>query len=1002
MHEMTLYTNGGFMRTDAAPLGWGWTLRAGVGLVGLALALTTSNSALRAQAGSVGQWATLPYLMPINPVHSALMNNGKVLIVSGSGNVAAETNFRYAVLDLQSERVDITPSQPWDMFCNGMVILSDGRVFVNGGNLQYDPFHGQPKNAAFDPATGVFTDLQNMAHGRWYPTVTTLGDGRVMTFSGLDENGSTNATVEIYKPGTGWSPQYGAGWTPPLYPRMHLLPDGKVLYSGSGTGSRVFDPAAVPNPAWIGGVVATTNYSGTRTYGTSVLLPLRPSDTYKGKVMIFGGGNPATATTETLDTSAPTPWHWTSGPSMSQPRIEMNATILPNGKILATGGSLNDEQVASASLNADLYDPVAGTFSPAGANAYARLYHSNALLLPDATVLLLGGNPARGTYEQHMEIYSPAYLFDGSGNPAGRPGITGVSPAAFSYGNTFQIQTPNAADIAQVVLVRPGAPTHAFDMEQRLVELTFTTGAGVLTATAPPNGNIAPPGYYMVFLLNSSGVPSVATFVRVSTGPPNQAPTASIDTPAANVTINPGDTVSFSGSGTDPEGPIASYAWTFPGGSPASSTSAAPGSVTYSTPGTYTATFKVTDNGGLTSPTQTRTITVADFSVSATPASVPVVAGSNADYTATVTPGSGFTGTVAFSVTGLPSGATATFTPTSVVASGSAGLSVSTSGSTPAGTYSLTVRGTSGGFTRTAGVSLVVTAPVNQAPIATIDSPGSNVTINPGATVSFSGSGIDPDGTITSYAWTFPGGSPASSTVAAPGNVTYSTPGAYTATFKVTDNGGASSPTQTRTITVADFSLSASPASGSTVPGGSAGYTATVTPGSGFTGTVTFSVTGLPSGASASFSPPSVVASGSTTVTVATSASTPAGTYPLTIRGTSAGITRTAGVTLVVTPVGDFTISVSPTSKTVNNGSNATYTVTISPVSGFNGTVSLATGVLPKFVGTTFSPSSISQGGTSVLTVSTKKQTKTGAATISVTGTSGTLVHTFNITLVVQ
>jgi hypothetical protein len=95
-----------------------------------------------------------------------------------------------------------------------------------------------------------------MAHGRWYPTVTTLGDGRVMTFSGLDENGSTNATVEIYKPGTGWSPQYAAGWTPPLYPRMHLLPDGKVLYSGSGTGSRVFDPAAVPTPAWIPGVVA--------------------------------------------------------------------------------------------------------------------------------------------------------------------------------------------------------------------------------------------------------------------------------------------------------------------------------------------------------------------------------------------------------------------------------------------------------------------------------------------------------------------------------------------------------------------------------------------------------------------------------------------------------------------------------------------------------------------------------------------------------------------------
>ena len=295
-----------------------------------------------------------------------------------------------------------------------------------------------------------------------------------------------------------------------------------------------------------------------------------------------------------------------------------------------------------------------------------------------------------------------------------------------------------------------------------------------------------------------------------------------------------------------------------------------------------------------------------------------------------------------------------------------------------------------------------MTAPVNQPPTATIASPASNVTINPGDSVSFSGSASDSDGFLTAYAWTFPGGLPASSNVAAPGNVTYSTPGTYTATFKVTDDGGASSPSQTRTITVADFSLSASPASRSVVQSGSAVYTATVTPGSGFTGTVTFSVTGLPSGASATFSPPSVVASGSTAVTVSTSASTPAGTYPLTIRGTSAGITRTAGVTLVVTPAGEFTISVSPTSRTVNNGSNATYTVTISPVSGFNGTVSLSTGALPKFVGTSFSPSSISQGGTSVLTVSTKKQTKTGAATITVTGTSGTLVHTFNITLVVQ
>ena len=133
----------------------------------------------------------------------------------------------------------------WDMFCNGMVLLPDGRAFIDGGTIQngYDPFRGSSKTSIFDPATNTFTDAQNMAHGRWYPTVTTLGDGRVMTFSGLDENGNTNRAVEIYTVGSGWSQEYVANWTPPLYPWMHLLPNGKVFYSGPGATSALFDPS---------------------------------------------------------------------------------------------------------------------------------------------------------------------------------------------------------------------------------------------------------------------------------------------------------------------------------------------------------------------------------------------------------------------------------------------------------------------------------------------------------------------------------------------------------------------------------------------------------------------------------------------------------------------------------------------------------------------------------------------------------------------------------------
>ena len=435
------------------------------------------SPAALAQANVQGQWVTLNTQMPINPVHIALMHNGKVLVVSGSGNLPSDTTYLAAVWDPTTDTVTTQPV-PFDMFCNGMVVLPDGRPFIMSGTLQYDPFQGDPRTAAYDPSTGNFVQLQSMAHGRWYPTATTLSDGSVMVFSGLDENSATNTTVEIYKVGSGWSQPIGAGWTPPLYPRMHLLPNGNVFYSGSTTSSAIFNPVT---QNWTTGV-ANTNFSGTRTYGTSVLLPLTSANNYDPRIMIMGGGNPATNTTEIIDFGASNP-KWVNGPPMSQPRIEMDAVILPNGKVLAVNGSPNDE--VGASLNADLYDPIANTFSSAGANAYARLYHSGALLLPDATVLVLGGNPARGTYEPRMEIYSPAYLFNSDGSLATRPTITNVTPGVIGYGGSFQIQTPNAANISSAVLVRPGSPTHAFDMDQRLVGLSFTVGNGVLNATAP-------------------------------------------------------------------------------------------------------------------------------------------------------------------------------------------------------------------------------------------------------------------------------------------------------------------------------------------------------------------------------------------------------------------------------------------------------------------------------------------------------------------------------------
>jgi hypothetical protein len=199
---------------------------------------------------------------------------------------------------------------------------------------------------------------------------------------------------------------------------------------------------------------------------------------------------------------------------MVSPRIQLNATILPNGKVLVSGGSTEDEKPGTAVLRAELYDPAANTLAPAGSMEFARLYHSNTLLLPDATVLAVGGNPERTVYEPHIEVYSPPYLFNANGTPAARPVIAGIA-GNVTYGGAFTVRTAYASAIRSVVLIRAGAVTHAFDMEQRLVGLTYTASGDALNVRGPANGNIAPPGWYLLFIVNGSGVPSVGQFVHL-------------------------------------------------------------------------------------------------------------------------------------------------------------------------------------------------------------------------------------------------------------------------------------------------------------------------------------------------------------------------------------------------------------------------------------------------------------------------------------------------------
>ena len=230
-----------------------------------------------------------------------------------------------------------------------------------------------------------------------------------------------------------------------------------------------------------------------------------------GKILYVGGG-PPTNTAEIIDLNQPSPsWAYTG--SMAFARRQMNATLLPTGQVLATGGTsaggFNDP--SGAVHAAELWDPATGTWTTMASNAVTRIYHSTTLLLPDARVLHTGsGDGAGAADELNYEIYSPPYLFKGA-----RPTITGATPAVVGYGQSLNVATPDGASITKVTFIRFGSVTHAFDAGQLLVPLAFSQVGGGLSVLLPASATIAPPGPYMLFLVNSNGVPSVSRIMRL-------------------------------------------------------------------------------------------------------------------------------------------------------------------------------------------------------------------------------------------------------------------------------------------------------------------------------------------------------------------------------------------------------------------------------------------------------------------------------------------------------
>ncbi|NKI45397.1 kelch motif-containing protein [Streptomyces physcomitrii] len=390
--------------------------------------------------------------------------------------------------------------------------------------LAKQDFQGIKAAYEFDPRAERYIKVDPMRKARWYPTLVGLKDGKVLAVSGLDDVGMIDpGDNEIYDPKTRkWSK--GPFRYFPTYPALFLTKGGKLFYPASNAGYGPADKGREPG-LWdlekntFAKVPGLSDKDQTET-SSSLLLPPAQDQ----KVMILGGGGvgeseKSTARTAVIDLRKKNP-AFADGPALPQGTRYLNSVIMPDDTVFTTNGSEDYRGRSASNIHkAQFYDPKKNAFTPAADPEVGRNYHSEALLLPDGRIATFGSDPLfddqkntkLGHFEQRMEIYTPPALH----RAGDRRPVLGSGPRRVARGEHASFETADSRRIARARLMRPSAVTHTTDVEQRSLALDLERGADKVTVTVPQDRALVPPGWYMLFVTDKEGTPSVAKWVEV-------------------------------------------------------------------------------------------------------------------------------------------------------------------------------------------------------------------------------------------------------------------------------------------------------------------------------------------------------------------------------------------------------------------------------------------------------------------------------------------------------